>query len=91
MAEFTSSDVFLVDFNNVAERGRLIRASLRRAPQGWSPEVGRRVFLQDDDGNSCWSVVARVDKPMIYFEPDDSTWVSESSEVSGVPSLMALA
>lgn len=92
MAELTQSEpIFEVDFNNVAEGGRLIKASLRRAPQGWHPEVGDRVFLHDSDGESCWASVADVQAPMIFFEPDDSTWVSESVEITGVPLVAALA
>jgi hypothetical protein len=92
MAELTQSEpIFEVDFNNVADGGRLIKASLQRAPQGWQPEVGSRVFLRDSDGDSCWAAVADIRPPMIFFEPDDSTWVSESLELAGIPLVSALA
>jgi hypothetical protein len=87
MPEFIESDpIFLVDFNNVADGGRLIKASLRRSPQGWHPEIGSRAFLQDSEGNRCWAAVAEIVNPILLFEPDDSTWVSgESVEATGVP------
>ena len=76
MTEFTQSEpTYEVDFNNAEDGGRIIKASLWRCP-GRVPDVGQRVFLRDNEGNTCWATVDRVVPPMIYFAPDDSTWVS---------------
>ena len=90
MTEFSESNLtFDVDFNNAVEGGRLIKTSLRR----WAdriPAVGERVFLRDGEGNTCWAYVDHIDDPMIYFEADDSTWVSgaaESLQASGLPAV----
>jgi hypothetical protein len=94
MTEFTEARLtFEVDFNNTAAGGRLVKTSLRRWP-GRIPAAGERVFLRDADDNTCWAYVERVTDPMIFFEPDDSTWVSggpETVQASGQPALLAIA
>lgn len=70
-----------VDFNNTAERGRLIKASLRRTPS-WTPTLGESVRLSDCEGNACVAVVERVEGMIVFLAPDYKTWADSSSVVA---------
>ena len=87
MNEFQDQQIFTVDFNNVADDGRLVKGALHRRSSSLMPETGAYVILKDPEGNRCLAWVHRIDGPIVFFDLDDSTWASgEDVKVTGVPS-----
>jgi hypothetical protein len=76
--------IFRVDFNNVADGGRLVKASLPHASSYRIPGDGERVFLEDGEGNRCWGSVERVEGLVVLIEIDDTTWVSGDQNWTGI-------
>jgi hypothetical protein len=69
--------LFKADFNNVAEDGRLVKVSMRHAAdQSRAPSPGDRVFLYDDEANTCQGTADRVEGQIVFVELDEATWLA---------------
>lgn len=63
------------DFNETYEGE--IWTSLRRARKfipNDQPRVGQWVELWDHEGNTCWGIVTRLERPIVHLRLDMSTW-----------------
>jgi hypothetical protein len=75
--QFEDEIVLRVDFNNVADGGR-IKGSLRHASSDRRPDLGETVYLHDDEGNACQARVDELRGQIVVLTPDWSSWVSEA-------------
>lgn len=73
--EFQDELIFTLDFNNVAEDGKLVKTSLYAGASRRIPRRDERVFLRDAEGNHCWGWVRDIRGALLFVEVDESTWV----------------
>lgn len=74
MNDFEETPILTVDFNNVADDGRLVKAAIHRAKG--IPMPGRWAILRDPEGNRCLGRIERIQGPIAFVAIDDATWVS---------------
>ena len=70
---FEDSLVFMVDFNDRDNAGRL-KASRSFASSKRQPSIGEIVVARDDEGSECRGAVAAADGLIVYINLDRSTW-----------------
>jgi hypothetical protein len=85
---FQDELIFDVDFNDL-DASRRVVGSLRFGHSVRRPDVGEWVYLQDGEGNGCRAQVVTTNGDIVYFEPDWSSWLSDT--VPTVRTFAALA
>lgn len=68
--------IYRADFNVFDEHGKLLKTSLYHGYSRRTPRLGERAILKDAEGNTCWGTFRESRGVLLFFELDDSTWVS---------------